>query len=213
MRTWRHPLGANQLPPRTAKEQQIGQQVANALAEKLVVEIRDLGLPAERGMGLPAGTATGLVISGQFVSVDQGNRTERVVLGLGAGRSDVRVRAQAFDVTPQGRRLADEIEVDAKSGLQPGMAETMGAGALTGHFLTATLVSGSLQVADYSRGASVVADFGPRRQGHRQAVCLLLRRAGVDAVNRSARPLRRRHRRLRHGVLDQMRYRTAQGYG
>ena len=28
-------LGANQLPPRTAKEQQIGQQVANALAEEL----------------------------------------------------------------------------------------------------------------------------------------------------------------------------------
>ena len=78
--------------------------------------------------GLPAGTATGLVISGQFVSVDQGNRTERVVLGLGAGRSDVRVRVQAFDVTPQGRQLADEIEVDAKSGLQPGMAESMGAG-------------------------------------------------------------------------------------
>jgi hypothetical protein len=38
------------------------------------------------------------------------------------------------------------------------MAETMGAGALTGHFLTATLVSGSLQVADESLGTSVVAD-------------------------------------------------------
>ena len=95
-------LGANRLPPRTAKEQQIGQQVANALAEKLVVEIRDLGLPAERGSGLPPGMATGLVISGQFVSVDQGNRTERVVLGLGAGRSDVRVRAQVFDVSRRG---------------------------------------------------------------------------------------------------------------
>ena len=49
-------LGANRLPPRTAKEQQIGHQVASALAEKLVVEIRDLGLPAERGSGLPPGT-------------------------------------------------------------------------------------------------------------------------------------------------------------
>ena len=80
-------LGANQLPPRTVKEQQIGQQAANALAEELAVEICDLDLPTERGEGLPAGTATGLVISGQFVLVDRGNRTERVVLGLGAGRS------------------------------------------------------------------------------------------------------------------------------
>jgi Domain of unknown function (DUF4410) len=158
-------LGANQLPPRTAKEQQIGHQVASALADELVVEIRDLGLPAQRGSGLPPGMATGLIISGQFVSVDQGNRTERVVLGLGAGRSDVRVRAQVFDVSPAGRRLVDEIEVDAKSGLQPGMAETMGLGALTGHFLTATLVSGTLQVADESLGTSVVVDSNRAAKG------------------------------------------------
>ena len=158
-------LGAKQLPPQTAKEQQVGRQVADALAEKLVIEIRDLGLRAERGMGLPPGVATGLVISGQFVGIDQGNRTERVTLGLGAGRSDVRVRAQVFDVSPRGRTLADEIEVDAKSGLQPGMAETMGVGALAGHFVTATLVSGTLQVADESLGTSVVADADRASKG------------------------------------------------
>ena len=86
---------------------------------------------------------------------------------------------------PRGRRLADEIEVDAKSGLQPGMAETMGVGALTGHFLTATLVSGTLQVADELLGTSVVVELEPRRQGHRQAAGRLLRRAGLDAMIRS----------------------------
>ena len=135
------------------------------MADKLVVEIRDLGLPAERGFGLPPGVPAGLVISGQFVAVDQGNRTERVTLGLGAGRSDVRVRAQVFEVTPQGHRLADEIEVDAKSGLQPGMAETMGVGALAGHFVASTLVSGGLQVADESLGTSVVADADRASKG------------------------------------------------
>ena len=55
-------------------------------------------------------------------------------LSLGAGHSDVRV--QVFGVSPGGLTLADEIEVNAKSGLQPGMAETMGASALTSHFLT-----------------------------------------------------------------------------
>ena len=158
-------LGANRLPPGPVKAQQVGQQVADALADKLVTEIRDLGLPAERGVGLPPGVATGLVISGQFVSVDQGNRTERVTIGLGAGRSDVRVRAQVFDVTPRGRTLADEIEVDAKSGLQPGMAETMGAGALAGHLVASTLISGGLQVADESLGATVVADADRAAKG------------------------------------------------
>lgn len=158
-------LGANSGAPPTAEEFQVGQQAANAMADKLVAEIRDLGLPAQRGYGLPPGLETGLIITGQFVAVDQGNRAERVTLGLGAGRSDVRVRAQVFDVTPQGRRLADEIEVDAKSGLQPGMAETMGVGALTGHFLVSTLVSGGLQVADESLGTSVVADTDRASKG------------------------------------------------
>lgn len=151
-------------PPGT-QAYKVARQVADALAEKLVADIRDLGLPAQRGQGLPPGVSTGLLVTGQFVSVDQGNRTERVAIGLGAGRSDVRVRAQVLDVTPAGRRLADEIEVDAKSGLQPGMAETMGAGALAGHFVTATLVSGGLQVADEALGASVVADADRAAKG------------------------------------------------
>jgi hypothetical protein len=97
-------MGAKQLPPGPAK--------------------------AQRGVGLPPSVPTGLVITGQFVSIDQGNQTKRVKLGVGASRSDVRV--QVVDVSPRGRTPADEIEVDAKSGFTPGMAETMGAGALAG---------------------------------------------------------------------------------
>ncbi len=159
-------LGAARAAPPSAQELKVGRQVAGALAEKLVVEIRDLGLQAQWGQGLPPGVGTGLVIRGQFVGVDEGNRTERVALGLGAGRSDVRVRTQVFEVTPGGgSRLADEIEVDAKSGLQPGMAETMGVGALAGHLVTATLVSGGLQVADEELGTSVVADADRASKG------------------------------------------------
>jgi hypothetical protein len=152
-------------PPRTAEEIAVGHQAANALAEKLVVEIRDLGLNAQRGDALPPGEQPGLLITGQFVSVDQGNRAERVAIGLGAGRSDVRVRVQVFAIDQRGRKLADEIEVDAKSGLQPGMAETMGAGALAGHFVVSTLVSGGLQTVDEKVGTSVVADSDRAAKG------------------------------------------------
>jgi hypothetical protein len=70
----------------------------------------------------------------------------------------VRVRAQVFEVSPQGRRLADEIEVDAKSGLTPGMAETLGVGGLTGHLLVSAVASTGLHVASESLGTSVVVD-------------------------------------------------------
>ena len=158
-------LGAAGGPPPAPRQLQVGRQVADALADKLVVEIRDMGFQAQRGQGLPPGAATGLVVSGQFVAVDEGNRAERVAIGLGAGRSDVRVRTQVFEVGPRGRTLVDEIEVDAKSGLAPGMAETMGAGALTGHLVASTLISGGLHVADESLGTSVVADSDRAAKG------------------------------------------------
>lgn len=171
-------LLGNGLPPRAQKERDIGRQVASALADKLVVEIRDMGFEAQRGAGLPPGKAQGLVVSGQFVAIDQGNRAERVAIGLGAGRSDVRVRAQVFEVGPAGRTLADEIEVDAKSGLAPGMAETMGAGALAGHLVVSTLVSGGVQTADESLGASVVADSDRAAKGIAKQLAAFFGRQG-----------------------------------
>jgi hypothetical protein len=152
-------------PPSMAQELQVGRQTAAALADKLVVEIQDLGFQAQRGTGLPPGVQTGLLVTGQFLAVDQGSRAERVAIGLGAGRSDVRVQAQAFEVTPQGRRLAEEITVDAKSGLTPGMAETMGAGALAGHFLVSTAVGAGVHAVSESVGTSVVADSDRAAKG------------------------------------------------
>jgi hypothetical protein len=150
---------------RTVQEAEIARKTADALAEKLVVEIRDLGLRAERGNAVPPGVRTGLLVTGQFVSIDEGNRTERVAIGLGVGRSDVRVQAQAFEVTPRGQRLVDEVEVDAKSGLTPGMAETMGAGALAGHLLVSAVASGTLHVVTEATSDTVVADADRAAKG------------------------------------------------
>jgi hypothetical protein len=162
---------------RSEQELQVGHEVADALADKLVVEIRDLGLPAERGTTVPPGQ-TGVLIKGQFVSIDEGNRTERVLIGLGAGRSDVRVHTQVYEVTSSGRRLVDQIEVDAKSGLTPGMAETMGVGGLTGHLLVATAVGGGLHVVSESMGANVVADSDRAGKGIAKQLAALFAQQG-----------------------------------
>ena len=143
---------------RTQQEIEAGKKVADALADKLVIEIKDMGFEAQRGSAVPGDVPVALLITGHFVSIDQGNRTERLVIGLGAGRSDVRVRVQVYEVTPKGRRPVDEIEVNAKSGLKPGMAETMGAGALAGHLLVSTAAGAGLGAASEKFGANVVAD-------------------------------------------------------
>ena len=118
------------------------------------------------------------LISGQLVSIDEGNRTERVIIGLGAGRSDVRAQVQVYEVTAAGHQLIDTIEVDAKSGLAPGMAESMGVGGLTGHLLVATLVGGGLHVADEALGTNVVADANRAAKGIAKQLSALFGKEG-----------------------------------
>jgi len=163
---------------RTEQELQTGRKVTDAIAKKLVVEIQDMGLTAQRGDAVPPGTQNALLIKGQLVSIDEGNRTERVIIGMGAGRSDVQVHAQVYQVTPAGSTQIDRIEVDAKSGLTPGMAETMGVGALTGHLLVSTAVSGGAHVVSEAVGANVVADADRSAKGIAKQLSVLFGREG-----------------------------------
>lgn len=163
---------------RPEQETAISRQVADAIANRLVIELDDMGLQAERGSALPPGLQNALLVTGQIVSIDEGNRTERVIIGLGAGRSDVRVHAQVYELTPTGRRLIDRIEVDGRSGLTPGMAEAMGVGGLTGHLLVATAAGAGLHVASESLSADVVADADRAAKGLAKQLAALFAEEG-----------------------------------
>jgi hypothetical protein len=144
--------------PRTAQQLEVGSKVANVLAEHLVKEIRDMGLPAERGYGDPQPYGNTYTIEGQFLSIDQGNRTERNVIGLGLGRSDVKTLVQLYRDSAEGQRLIEALDVSAESGRKPGMAETMGVGGLTGNLVTAAAVSAAGSLGSETFSATVEAD-------------------------------------------------------
>jgi Domain of unknown function (DUF4410) len=163
---------------RSDQERQTGRQVADAIADELVVELQDMGLTAQQGGDVPAGTEHAVLIKGQLVSIDEGNRTLRVVVGLGAGRSDVQTHVQVYQMMSAGPELIDTIEVDAKSGLTPGMAETMGVGALTGHLLVSAAVSGGAHVVSESLGANVVADADRAAKGIAKQLAVLFAQQG-----------------------------------
>ena len=90
--------GQNPGTSRTAEE------MANAVANALVKELNQYGLPAERALSAPSAGGRLLMIKGQFVSIDEGNRTERVLIGLGAGRTGVQASVQVYEITPEGMR-------------------------------------------------------------------------------------------------------------
>ena len=152
-------LAGNPQPPWTEKELQVGHAVSNALAGKLVAQLRSLGYPAERAAGPPGyGATNAIVIEGQLTSVNQGNRAARVVIGLGVGHSDVKTFTQVYDIQPYGRRLVEQFSTDARSGYKPGMAETEGASAAAGHWAMGLAVGAGLSVASEMFSANVEAD-------------------------------------------------------
>jgi hypothetical protein len=144
--------------PRNKEEKAVGHVVAEALATHMVKELNAIGVPAMRAYGRPSTKGNAIEIEGQFLSVDQGNRTERVVIGLGAGRSDVKTLTQVYDARFGSRMLVDEFDTDAKSGYKPGMAEMMAVGVLTHHLLVSTLASGALAAGSEAFTAGVDAD-------------------------------------------------------
>ena len=144
--------------PRTEQEKAIGRAVANALAANLTQEIWNMGLPAERMSGPLPGSGNIVLISGQFTSIDEGNQAERVVIGLGVGRTSVKTYTRVLDARGGARKLLVEFQTDAASGYKPGMAETMGAGAVAGHVGTAAAIGGGLAIGSEAFSANVEAD-------------------------------------------------------
>lgn len=143
--------------PRTAQEKKIGTAVANALAAKLVDELREKGLPAVRAMDVVEPGVRPLQVKGQLLSIDQGNRTSRVIIGLGVGRSSVEARVQLYEAIRGRAELLESMTATTKSGRKPGMAEMIGVGALTGHIIAATALSGAATGASEALLANVDA--------------------------------------------------------
>ena len=145
--------------PRTDQERAIGRQVADALANHLVTEIQALGLPASRASGpAPADGNNTLEIKGQFISINEGDQTERVVIGLGLGRTDVKTMTQVYERRNGTNFLVNQFGINARSGDKPGAAETMGAGAVAGHLVVSAVVSSGTAVGSEAFSANVDAD-------------------------------------------------------
>jgi hypothetical protein len=71
--------------PQTSKEIQLGRQLAAQVSKKLVREILDMGMPAQRAGNGPPPQIGDVLITGQFISIDEGSRTKRVIIGFGKG--------------------------------------------------------------------------------------------------------------------------------
>jgi len=113
------PLGVRQDPQAEARH------LVDLMSRSLVDALTKAGFRATRvapGAGLPA---TGWLVRGVFLQVDEGNRLRRALIGFGAGHTDMQVAATADDLSKGALAPLCNSDAEARSGHLPGAAVTL----------------------------------------------------------------------------------------
>ena len=146
--------------PLSAQRLSVAEQASERLTSALVQQLRGQGLPAESASGpVPRRSGTTAIVQGQIVSIDEGNRTRRTLIGLGAGESRLGADAQVlYSTAGSPPRLIESFNAEANSGHKPGVAETMGIGAARGRLASAAGVGGGTHMLSETRNEGDTAE-------------------------------------------------------
>jgi hypothetical protein len=135
------------------EKEQTARAAANAFSVALVEQLQKDGINAKRAERGDIPPLHALVLKGQFITIDEGSRFKRMVIGFGAGSSELRARVQAYQATESGLRRIAEAEAEATGSKMPGMAIPVAGGAAMGSAATSAMISGGMNIAKETRGA------------------------------------------------------------
>ena len=143
--------------PAEQREDAIGKEAADALAAEVAKQLGALGFTVVRGNANTVSAEGDLVIDGEFVNVDEGNRLRRLVIGFGAGASKLDTKVSVYRVTAGARQSLLQFTTHADSGRMPGAAVTMGAGAAAQGGATAGMAAANVAAGGAKAYTSQVA--------------------------------------------------------
>jgi hypothetical protein len=152
---------------RTDSPEGVAQLVHDSFAKALLRELQQASVAAEAAAGGDApAPPNSLLVKGEFTTINQGNKTKRVLIGFGKGASDVQAHVTVSLATEPQPVVLLEFNVKSQSGKKPGAAATVGAGAAT--MGTATAGSAAAGVATggvVDKAATVEADASRMAKG------------------------------------------------
>lgn len=133
----------------TAEEIRLGHEVADALSASLSRKIADMGLNPVRIGSVNAIPPDSIWITGNFVSIDEGNRRRRNLIGLGAGKSSLDCTVGVFAAEGPNPKQLITFDAHIDSGKMPGVAVMgpagMAAGAGTGTVISTNAVASGVK--------------------------------------------------------------------
>ena len=149
--------GQTAQPPAPPTAQQIAeaQKLGSEIATELVQEIVGMGMPGAVASAASRPQLNDLVIEGTLLSVQQGSADERVIVGFGAGGSELKVAVEGFQMTPTGLRKLGSGDLNATGNKTPGSAVGL-ASLLATHNPAGFIVSTGMKVYGEKSGSDTV---------------------------------------------------------
>jgi hypothetical protein len=135
------------------EEEQTARETARSFSQSLVEQLRNEGINAQHANDGDVPPLHAILIKGQFMTIDKGSRLKRMVIGFGAGSSELRARVQVYQATQHGLRRIVEAEAEATGSKTPGMAVPVAGGAAMGRAATSAVISGGMNIARETSGA------------------------------------------------------------
>ena len=97
-------------------------EVRSAIGDTIVADLVKAGLPAQRVAEDTGARPGDLLVTGRVQRIDEGNRTRRLGIGFGAGKSVVEANADLYTITADGSAvLLQRYDGSADSGRKPGL--------------------------------------------------------------------------------------------
>jgi hypothetical protein len=132
--------------PQTAEEIELGRQLGARVAEELVADLNERGIPAARAAEGATAQVGDVVIKGIFVALDEGSRIKRMLIGFGSGAAELGSVVEAYQVRTTGLHPLGSGEVVAGGGKMPGVLVPVAGGAAAGTAATSAVISGSVNL-------------------------------------------------------------------
>jgi Domain of unknown function (DUF4410) len=91
----------------------------NLMSESLVADLQKAGFTARRLLPVDPKPADGLVVSGVFTEIDEGNQMRRALVGFGSGKAKMELYVKAAEVSSDAKPLY-EVSTNKSNGKRPG---------------------------------------------------------------------------------------------
>ncbi len=96
--------------------------IARSLSEQAVIKLGGRGIRARRATASTTVPLHAVVVKGQFVTIEEGSGGQRVLIGFGAGKSELRAIGRVYQMMESGLKIISEGEAGAHGSSSPGLA-------------------------------------------------------------------------------------------